>query len=185
MTKIVTIFSFLIFVGCTTENNRPIPVEDLSESIPATKRLAPKVQNKSHKQQTAPKEQAITLNLESIKRKLQKHYAEWKGVKYKYSGMSKKGIDCSGFIYLTYRNIFNKKLPRSTKLLASAGKFINKSQLQPGDLILYNTSATVRHVGIYMGGNKFLHASKSKGVMISDINLDYWRSRYWQSRRVL
>ncbi|THB71238.1 MAG: hypothetical protein D6B28_07585, partial [Gammaproteobacteria bacterium] len=41
------------------------------------------------------------------------------------------------------------------------------------------------HAGIYIGDNKFLHASKSKGVMISDMDLDYWKDRYWQARRVL
>lgn len=190
MTKIITTFSFLIFLGsalisCTAANNRPAPVEDFSKTNPPTKKTATKVQGETAKGQVSANKLGVTSSSESIKIALQQHYNEWRGVKYKYGGLSKNGIDCSGFTYITYKNLFNKNTPRSTKLLANSGKFINKSQLQPGDLVLYKTTSTVRHVGIYYGDNKFLHASKSKGVMISDMNLDYWRSRYWQSRRVL
>lgn len=171
-----------MLISCTVTNNRPVPVGDLAKSNIPTKQSPPNIENKNQSRQVIY--EAVS-NSESIKNALQRHYSEWKGVIYKYGGLSKNGIDCSGFVYITYKNLFNKNIPRSTKLLANSGKFINKSQLQPGDLVLYKTTSTVRHVGIYYGDNKFLHASKSRGVMISDMNLDYWRSRYWQSRRVL
>ncbi len=186
-TKTVTTFSFLIILGsilisCTSANNRPAPTQDLSKSITPAKSSTPHIKNNAPSQKATPK---ATLNSESIKAALQRHYNEWKGVNYKYGGINKNGIDCSGFIYITFKNLFDINTPRSTKLLANSGNFIQKSQLQPGDLVLYKTTATVRHVGIYYGDNKFLHASKSRGVMVSDMDLDYWRSRYWQSRRVL
>ncbi len=187
MIKTITRFSFLLIFGsilisCTTADNKPAPVEDLAKPNPPVRPSPPQIKNDIPSHKFTSK---LTLNPESIKAALQRHYNEWKGVNYKYGGLSKSGIDCSGFIYITFKNLFDINTPRSTKLLANSGTFINKSQLQPGDLVLYKTTATVRHVGIYYGDNKFLHASKSRGVMISDMKLDYWRSRYWQSRRVL
>ena len=180
MNKIILIILYSILViGCSSENNRPAPIDDRSGN-----KKSQTVTAAISKSQKATVTQTTT-STSSAREALLKHYKEWKGVTYKYGGLSKRGIDCSGFVYLTYRNLFDTNVPRSTKLLASTGGKITQSELKPGDLVLYKTSFTVRHAGIYMGNNKFLHASKSKGVMISDMDLDYWKDRYWQARRVL
>lgn len=110
-------------------------------------------------------------------------YHEWRGTPYRYGGLSKHGTDCSGFIYLTYRHKFGIKLPRTTKKLAATGMEISQRQLQSGDLVFFNTGLSKQHVGIYLGKRKFLHASTSRGVMISNMDNVYWRDKYWQSRR--
>ncbi|THB70712.1 MAG: glycoside hydrolase [Gammaproteobacteria bacterium] len=175
----IIILTATLFIGCSSNNYRPAPVND---------------QPQPHKknQINPPTKMAITKPIpqssysnSNVRETLLEHYDNWKGVTYKYGGLSKRGIDCSGFVYLTYRDLFDTNVPRSTKLLASTGSKIRSSQLRPGDLVLYKTSRTVRHAGIYIGNNRFLHASKSKGVMVSDMGLDYWRNRYWQARRVL
>ncbi len=111
-------------------------------------------------------------------------HTQWKGVKYKMGGLSKKGIDCSGFAYATYREKFGIALPRSTKLQSQVGTEIEKKQLRPGDLVFFKTGLKVRHVAIYIEDGKFLHASTKKGVMISKLNDYYWDDKYWHARRV-
>ena len=117
-------------------------------------------------------------------KKLYARLKNWKGVPHRDGGMSKKGVDCSGFTYLTFRELFDVRLPRSTSQLASSGKPVSKMLLQPGDLVFFRIRMGVRHVGIYVEDQKFIHASKSKGVMISSLDNPYWHKHYWQARRV-
>jgi len=120
-----------------------------------------------------------------LQRSLLDHYQSWKGVSYRYGGLNKYGIDCSGFVHLTYRNVFGIKLPRSTKLLARSGRVTAKDNLNTGDLVIFNTAPRTLHVGIYVGDNRFMHASKSSGVMLSNLDSPYWSELYWKSVRIL
>ena len=119
-----------------------------------------------------------------VKNKLYSQYNNWKGVKYRMGGLTKSGIDCSGFVYRTFRSQFGVNIPRTTKLQSSTGKIISKNKLQPGDLVFFKTSTKVRHVGIYLENNNFLHASTSRGVMISKLDNIYWKSKYWKAHRL-
>lgn len=132
-----------------------------------------------------PGAKADTSNSESLKRKLYAQYGEWKGAKYKIGGLSKNGIDCSGFIYVTFKSKLGLVLPRSTELQAELGRGVVKSELRTGDLVFFKTGLfSVRHVGVYLERGKFLHASTSSGVMISGLDEDYWKSAYWKARRI-
>jgi len=112
-------------------------------------------------------------------------YSEWKGVKYKYGGNSKNGIDCSAFIQKAYKDKLNIKIPRTTLLQSKIGKQINKSQLELGDLVFFRTGKNSRHVGIYMQNGNFMHASTSKGVIISKLSNIYFNKHYWKAQRVI
>jgi lipoprotein Spr/probable lipoprotein NlpC len=116
--------------------------------------------------------------------RLYQQYNEWHGVKYKRGGQSKSGIDCSGFVRQTYSTLFNIKLPRDTGLQAKKGVDVEKNQLRSGDLVFFRINKKTQHVGIYLEENKFLHASTSRGVMISSMTHPYWQNRYWKSVRV-
>lgn len=120
-----------------------------------------------------------------VKSKIMDQYADWKGVRYRLGGSSKRGIDCSAFVQVTFREQFGVKLPRSTYQQEDAGKKIQRAKLRPGDLVLFRAGSTGRHVGIYLGNDKFVHASTSNGVMISSLNDSYWTKRYHEARRVL
>lgn len=111
-------------------------------------------------------------------------YYDWKGVKYEIGGLSKKGIDCSGFVYVTFKSKLGVVLPRTTESQVEKGKSVDKDELRPGDLVFFKTGWFERHVGIYVGGGRFLHASTSSGVTISRLKDDYWKSAYWKARRV-
>ena len=109
---------------------------------------------------------------------------KWKGTPYRLGGLSKKGIDCSGFIYLAYLDIVGGKLPRTVNEQRMLGKQVARDQLMTGDLVFFKTGSTMRHVGIYISQDRFLHVSTKKGVKISSLNNIYWKPRYWFAKRL-
>jgi len=121
---------------------------------------------------------------EPIKAKLYRQYQQWKGTTYRYKGLSKKGVDCSGFVYVTYLEHFGIELPRSTQHQSQVGTEVERSGLRAGDLVFFKTGVNRRHVGIYLEDGRFLHASTKRGVIISSLDDFYWRDRYWLARRV-
>lgn len=128
--------------------------------------------------------EAMVRNVD-IKSKIMDQYADWKGVRYRLGGDTKRGIDCSGFVQRTFREQFGMDLPRSTYEQEDMGKKIQRTKLRPGDLVLFRAGSTGRHVGIYLGNDKFVHASTSSGVTISSMTEAYWDKRYREARRVL
>jgi len=111
-------------------------------------------------------------------------YNSWRGVRFQDGGLSKDGIDCSGYVYLTYREKFNRTIPRSTELLARSGVEVSARDVQPGDLVFFKTGWKKRHVGIYLKNDSFMHVSSSQGVMISRLRNPYWSDAFWMARRV-
>ncbi len=115
-------------------------------------------------------------------KQLSEVYREWAGTRYRLGGLSKLGIDCSGFTQTAFAKAYGIDLPRSTAEQRHVGRKIQKSELQLGDLVFFRAN---RHVGIYIGNNQFMHASTRSGVMISSMDENYWSRTYTQSRRVL
>lgn len=109
---------------------------------------------------------------------------EWQGVPYRIGGLSKAGIDCSGFVYTTFLAEFGIRIPRSTELQADAGYGVPLKKLRAGDLVFFRTGVKTRHVGIYVENNRFMHASKSSGVMLSRLDDAYWKKKYWKAVRI-
>ena len=134
---------------------------------------------------TSPAPNTARADNTSLKERLNQHYSAWYGVPYKIGGNDKRGIDCSGFVHLTYKKALGVTVPRSTNLLAKTGTNIPRKQLTVGDLVFFKTGFTKQHVGIYMGNGQFIHASTSKGVMKSSLKSPYWSKHYWKSIRVL
>ena len=119
-----------------------------------------------------------------IEKILNQQYEDWRRVRHRMGGLSKNGIDCSGLVYITYREKFGINLPRSTEYLSEAGNPVKKSQLKAGDMVFFKTGLFKRHVGMYIDKGEFLHVSSSKGVMVSNLDQAYWKDAYWQARRV-
>ncbi|MFG0606144.1 C40 family peptidase [Vibrio mimicus] len=111
-------------------------------------------------------------------------FTEWSGVPYRLGGVSKNGIDCSAFVQIAYRDAWQLDLPRTTQSQAQTGQKITYEQAQYGDLVFFKTSRTNIHVGVYLGDKQFMHASTSKGVIISRIDNPYWASKFWHFRRI-
>jgi len=110
-------------------------------------------------------------------------YNNWRGVRYREGGLSKNGVDCSGYVHLTYKQKLRRTIPRSTELLAKSGSEVSSRQMQPGDLVFFKTGWKTSHVGIYLNNGKFMHASSSRGVMISKLDNPYWSDTFWMARR--
>lgn len=125
-----------------------------------------------------------TTHNDSLTKQLKQQLVKWKGVPYQFGGLNKQGIDCSGFVYLTFRDILDIKLPRTTKEQAKLGTLISQNQLNTGDLVFFKTGKNVRHVGIYLQNKQFLHASTSKGVIVSHLDNVYWRKKFWKAKRL-
>jgi len=107
--------------------------------------------------------------------------AKWLGVPYKYGGNTKSGVDCSGFTTAIYKTVYNKKLHRrSVDQYTEDCRKVSRTGLASGDLVFFVTSSdsksakNINHVGIYLKGSKFIHASTSRGVVVDDLNSTYY-----------
>lgn len=105
-------------------------------------------------------------------KQLYRFITDWTGVKYRFGGLDKGGIDCSGFAFLLEKEIYGVTLPRISR---DQAKFVrNKSmdRLEEGDLIFFSFGGNdVDHVGIYLNNGFFVHASTTRGVIVDDLNL--------------
>jgi cell wall-associated NlpC family hydrolase len=123
---------------------------------------------------------ASLLNVKELdNERLYRFIDNWMGVPHRIGGMDKKGVDCSGFTILLEKEIYNKTLPRTARLMAESVKRKYENDLQEGDLIFFDFDGQkFSHVGVYLHNNKFVHASTSKGVIISDMK-DPWYYKYF------
>lgn len=112
---------------------------------------------------------------------------EWLGTPYRHGKSEKNtGTDCSGFTMEIYKTVFGIELNRSSLAQVANTVEIDKEELQIGDLIFFNIRGNrISHVGIYIGNNKFAHATLSRGVMINDLDESYYAKRYERSGRVI
>ncbi|QEC69653.1 hypothetical protein FRZ67_20965 [Panacibacter ginsenosidivorans] len=109
----------------------------------------------------------------------------WWGTKYCMGGSTQNCIDCSAFTQTIIRDIYSIQLPRTAEEQFNMAAPINYTDLKEGDLVFFQTTGrTISHVGVYLANNKFAHASTSGGVMISDLNEDYWKKRLRAAGRV-
>lgn len=106
---------------------------------------------------------------------------------YKYGGNNSKGIDCSAFTKQVFENSVTLELPRSAREQYGVGEKISKDELKFGDLVFFNTRRRNNpgHVGIYLGDNQFVHASRTLGVTVSSLDEKYYKTRYTGARRVM
>ncbi|HEY2451100.1 MAG TPA: NlpC/P60 family protein [Scandinavium sp.] len=138
---------------------------------------------------TERKPSALKVNEDEIRKKILSQYSRWQGVKYQFGGTSIKGIDCSSLMQQIFHSAFSEtprnRLPRTTSEQIKQGVQASVVELKPGDLLFFQMSPNERHVGVYIGDAQFVHASTSKGVMISDLKNDYWKLRFKTARRVI
>lgn len=106
---------------------------------------------------------------------------KWWGTRYCLGGSTENCIDCSAFTQLISREVYGLSLPRTAQEQFDASEIIDRDELKEGDLVFFHTrgkKSAISHVGIYLMNNKFVHASTSNGVSISDLDESYWKSKF-------
>ncbi|AMP09651.1 lecithin retinol acyltransferase family protein [Collimonas arenae] len=109
------------------------------------------------------------------------------GIHYKYGGNNpENGLDCSGLVRYVFKDAWGVNVPRTAAELSRSGEKVDTQDLQPGDLVFYNTlRRSFSHVGIYLGDNKFIHAPRAgASVRIESMDLAYWKARFNGARRI-
>ena len=122
---------------------------------------------------------------DEIEKRLREEYRRWQGTRHRMGGNGDSGIDCSGFVKTVYKDVFDLDLPRTTRAQASLGRPIAFKEIRAGDLVFFKPPTYPRHVGIFLSGSEFVHASKDSGVTVSRIDEYYWGKYYWTARRIL
>lgn len=117
--------------------------------------------------------------------KIWRAYSHWAHTPYLYGGNSHHGIDCSAFVRRVFDEVYHVHLPRTTLQQVKLGYKVKKENLHYGDLVFFKTGGWHHHVGIYLDHGRFVNATSSRGVAISNINHPYWRKRLWQIRRLV
>lgn len=119
----------------------------------------------------------LNVNESQLKNKSLYHFiVDWYGTPYKFGGNNQNGIDCSGFTNILFNEIYNIQLPRISRDIAEKVKRKYTKDLKEGDLVFFSfgNSGVVNHVGVYLHNNNFVHASTSRGVIISNLSEPYY-----------
>lgn len=208
MKQLITLFSACITVmfgvSCsgpqklTDGNNAPkndipkfmddVTINSGSNSVSLTQHKSIYDSRKNGRESNSLADQEINLNEISAAKNetLAAFIKEWYGVPYRFGGTSKKGIDCSAFVRELYEDVYNIHLLRTAfEQFSASTPIFNKEELKEGDLVFFKIhSRHISHVGVYLSEGKFVHASSSSGVMVSDLSDRYWRRYYAGAGRV-
>lgn len=120
--------------------------------------------------------------------KLYDFIQEWMGTPYRYGGDSKGGIDCSRFVNRVYEFVYDSFLGGKTSrdIFKELTETVSTDDLQEGDVVFFKIGRRyISHIGIYLGDNKFVHASRSHGVTISDLDEPYWKRYFYKAGRII
>jgi cell wall-associated NlpC family hydrolase len=115
------------------------------------------------------------------------HALQALGTPYRYGGSSpERGFDCSGLVTHAFERAWGLQLPRNARAQAGVGTPVRRQDLQPGDLVFYNTrNRAYSHVGVYIGDGHFIHAPRpGKRVRLESMDNPYWRARFSGARRL-
>ena len=109
---------------------------------------------------------------------------EWYGTRYRMGGTTKKGVDCSAFSGTLLSSIYSFSLPRTAREQYKICERVKKDELLAGDLVFFNTRGGVSHVGVYLANNRFVHSSSSNGVIISNLDDNYYAKKFIGGGRI-
>ncbi len=170
----LSILLFLAVSISSCRSHKDIPNDNSNTNVPKSKKVKEKY--------------ATLLNVDESKIDNVKLYSfidEWYGVPYKYGGKNKSGIDCSNFTATLYSKIYSKALSGSSSSIFEQCKTISKNNLEEGDLVFFKIDGDkISHIGVYLQNNKFVHATTKKGVMINDLDQDYYKKYFYKAGRI-
>ena len=178
--EFISVRSETVSRGLTTDVKAPVPAEAADEE----NEEAAKDADTTEKTDDKSGEKS-----DDIRQQVVEYAKKFLGVKYVYGKSSPSGFDCSGFVSYVFKN-FDIKLERASRDMGKGGKAVKKADLQPGDLVFFDTNGGlngINHVGIYIGSNKFIHASSGSGrkVMISSLSDSFYVNKFMRARDYL
>ncbi len=180
------LFAFLLFIFCCAPQKRHSALSALDATSSHSPEIKPPVSQKADVSLHSPVSgDSAASKYKSVERSIRDEFKHWEGTRHILGGNDLNGVDCSGFVKAVYKNIFNIHLPRTTRTQVKNGIPVGHSDLKSGDLVFFRPPTYPYHVGIFLTGDEFVHASKSKGVTISHIDNLYWGKYYWTARRIL
>lgn len=172
--KYIALFMILAFSSCKTTYNKSAALYDPKEVAQLSDKLGIELSNI---------DRADDSNMPL--------YAEaslWLGVPYRYGGLTRAGVDCSGFTYILYDKVYRLKIPRSTKELSEIKmKKVSHNKLRAGDLVFFattNNKKKITHVGVYLKDGYFVHASTQRGVVVNHLYENYYKKNWKKGGRI-
>ncbi len=170
-----------------SKNNPPPGRHPARDSDKSARKTADKSEAASTSQKNSEKNSATSHDYtgEIDRARMNRVIANFLGSPYSRGGTSRAGIDCSGLMYVIYRDYDGTRLPLSTEALYRLNDRVEFDDLSYGDLIFFRLSGRqVSHVGMYLENYKFVHASESRGVVVDDLTDEYYATSYAGARRV-
>jgi len=176
---------FLDQIDVPVESSKGVKEKEQVKSV--AKKETSTTRNSSHRENNAENLSALQIRYavllstpaEEVKnKKMFEFIDDWYGTPYRLGGTTKKGVDCSAFSQFLFASVYGLNIPRTAREQYNLTSRISRTQLNEGDLIFFNTRGGISHVGVYLQNNKFVHASTSGGVMISDIFDEYWVKKF-------
>jgi len=176
---------FLDQIDVPVESSKGLKEKEQEKTV--AKKETSTTRNSTHRESNAENLSALQIRYavllstpaEEVKNaKMFEFIDDWYGAPYRLGGTTKKGVDCSAFSQFLFASVYGLSIPRTAKEQYNLTSRISRTQLNEGDLIFFNTRGGISHVGVYLQNNKFVHASTSGGVMISDIFDEYWAKKF-------
>jgi lipoprotein Spr len=188
-------FCLLLLIAATSCKSKKVvasntPVKQRTESKQTSIQMetVPVEKTEVTNEEPAPKisKEEVKTEIKNISDKSLVTFIDaWYGVTYKYGGTDKHGIDCSHFAARLYTDVYNKIISGPANTIEPQTITIKTSDMQEGDLIFFKIKGNkVSHVGVYIGNNKFVHASTRRGVLISDLNETYYKKYFFKAGRL-
>lgn len=184
------IYSVLFLSACTMPlrtgydrkigDYKPLPQSEVS-TVAASSTKVTEEKNEETKTEIIKEKTTQVANNSSF----EEFIKPWIGTRYKFGGSSRSGTDCSGYVMQIYKTKLNIALPHNAASMFKMGSAVKAADLKEGDLVFFGNVWGINHVGIYLSKNRFTHASSSKGVTITPMEMDYWNSRYKGARRFI
>jgi len=174
----------LLLGACGTKKKAVLRAPDKRTEIRKPTRVLTDAADSRNKSLSGPKMQhyadLLGVNVRKLdNKKLYDFIDDWMGTPYRFGGTQKSGVDCSGFANRLYRWVYGRELPRTSREMGDRVQRKYENELREGDLVFFSFGGKgIDHVGVYLHNRKFVHASTSKGVIISDLR-DAWYRKYF------
>jgi hypothetical protein len=113
--------------------------------------------------------------------------SDWLGTPYRHAGYSRSGVDCSGFVSHIYSDVYGIELTHSSSaMIYQMKERVKKSDLKQGDILFFKIHGKrISHVALYIGNQKFIHASPERGIVVDDLRQPYYQRSYYTAGRVI